>query len=253
MLEGRQLFSVNADATPLCVTGPNESAVSLILEVPRVIRRAFLGTLKVSAKGPLLIPVITMDREVAASSIVGAELPAAAAPFHALAAQAVVARSFLAATRSTEGTSTRNFATPRTASSYAHPRLRGLLLTKCAAYPAICFDRRRANDSRALLSCCGGHTDSRFEEGYLYQSVQCEICRQLGLPRRGHGLGLCQEGAIGLARAGWHWRTILEKYYPGASVKLRCKRNARLSGGHFSSSSACYGRRLGRRHPSSCF
>jgi stage II sporulation protein D len=34
----------------------------------------------------------------------------------------------------------------------------------------------------------------------------------------GHGVGMCQAGAIGRARAGQDFRTILQTYYPGTSV-----------------------------------
>jgi stage II sporulation protein D len=34
----------------------------------------------------------------------------------------------------------------------------------------------------------------------------------------GHGVGMCQSGAIGRARAGQDFRTILRTYYPGTSV-----------------------------------
>ncbi|MFQ5528965.1 MAG: SpoIID/LytB domain-containing protein [Gemmatimonadota bacterium] len=34
----------------------------------------------------------------------------------------------------------------------------------------------------------------------------------------GHGSGMCQWGAIGRARAGQRWETILETYYPGAEL-----------------------------------
>ena len=34
----------------------------------------------------------------------------------------------------------------------------------------------------------------------------------------GHGVGLCQWGAIGRARAGQDVRTILRHYYPGTAV-----------------------------------
>ena len=34
----------------------------------------------------------------------------------------------------------------------------------------------------------------------------------------GHGVGMCQWGAIGRARAGHDFRTILRTYYPGTSV-----------------------------------
>jgi len=34
----------------------------------------------------------------------------------------------------------------------------------------------------------------------------------------GHGVGMCQWGAIGRARAGQDFRTILQAYYPGTAV-----------------------------------
>jgi stage II sporulation protein D len=34
----------------------------------------------------------------------------------------------------------------------------------------------------------------------------------------GHGVGMCQSGAIGRARAGQDFRTILGTYYPGTTV-----------------------------------
>ena len=33
----------------------------------------------------------------------------------------------------------------------------------------------------------------------------------------GHGVGMCQYGAIGMARAGRSWRAILKHYYPTAT------------------------------------
>ncbi len=36
----------------------------------------------------------------------------------------------------------------------------------------------------------------------------------------GHGVGLCQEGAYGMARAGYGFSEILEYYYPGIEIKF---------------------------------
>jgi SpoIID/LytB domain protein len=36
---------------------------------------------------------------------------------------------------------------------------------------------------------------------------------------RGHGLGLCQRGAAGMAREGKRFREILMHYYPNAELK----------------------------------
>lgn len=34
----------------------------------------------------------------------------------------------------------------------------------------------------------------------------------------GHGVGMCQWGAIGLAREGWRYEEVLDRYYPGTQV-----------------------------------
>jgi peptidoglycan hydrolase-like amidase len=36
---------------------------------------------------------------------------------------------------------------------------------------------------------------------------------------KGHQLGLCQQGAAGMAEAGADFRTILNHYFPATSVK----------------------------------
>jgi SpoIID/LytB domain protein len=35
----------------------------------------------------------------------------------------------------------------------------------------------------------------------------------------GHGVGLCQSGAIGAAERGWTWQRIVQHYYPGTSLR----------------------------------
>jgi stage II sporulation protein D len=35
----------------------------------------------------------------------------------------------------------------------------------------------------------------------------------------GHGVGMCQYGALGMAKAGKDYRVILEHYYPGTELK----------------------------------
>ncbi|HMF76434.1 MAG TPA: SpoIID/LytB domain-containing protein [Bryobacteraceae bacterium] len=219
VVEGRGSFSANARTTPLHVSGPQGSPVPLVLEIPRVIRRAYVGTLNVESSGELLIPVISMSREVAVSSILGAELPAANTPFQALAAQAVIARSFLAATREPRHREAK-FCDTTHCQFLRSPAVPGTPPAQAASFTRkLILNGAREMIPARYSAACGGRTDNRWEEGYLYQSVECEVCRQLGLTRRGHGLGMCQEGAMGLARAGWHWRAIVAKYYPGASVQ----------------------------------
>ena len=78
----------------------------------------------------------------------------------------------------------------------------------------------RGNDIRYVLRGAGGEiiystyftVDSAQErDGYL---------RSLSLHGggNGHGIGMCQWGAIGRARAGQDFRTILATYYPGTTL-----------------------------------
>jgi stage II sporulation protein D len=78
----------------------------------------------------------------------------------------------------------------------------------------------RANDIRYVLRGSGGEIlpstyfsiDSSFErDGHLTRL----ILRGGG---NGHGVGMCQWGAIGRARAGQDFRVILATYYPGTTV-----------------------------------
>ena len=78
----------------------------------------------------------------------------------------------------------------------------------------------RGNDIRYVLRGAGGEIlystyfsvdSSQERDGYL---------RSLSLHGggNGHGVGMCQWGAIGRARAGQDYRTILATYYPGTTV-----------------------------------
>jgi len=37
----------------------------------------------------------------------------------------------------------------------------------------------------------------------------------------GHGVGMCQDGAVGMAVAGYRYKDILRQYYSGVSLKKR--------------------------------
>ena len=77
----------------------------------------------------------------------------------------------------------------------------------------------RGNDSRSVLRSAGGEllnsayfsVTTERSEGQLVRAV----IRGNGY---GHGVGMCQWGAIGRARAGQDTRTILRTYYPGTTV-----------------------------------
>ncbi len=85
-------------AESLLVTARNGGATDFVLAVPGKIERKFRGTLLVAQKGGVIVPVVTIDRELAVASAVKAEAPPGA-PMEALKAQAVVARSFYLGSR----------------------------------------------------------------------------------------------------------------------------------------------------------
>jgi len=78
----------------------------------------------------------------------------------------------------------------------------------------------RGNDIRFVLRSAGGEilnstyfsVESRQDRGGTLSSL---IIRGSG---NGHGIGMCQWGAIGRARAGADYRSILGTYYPGTVV-----------------------------------
>lgn len=218
IVEGDQSVTITPDMRPVRITGPAGQPVSCLLEVPNVIRRNYFAVFDVRGDGCVVLPVVTMDCEIAASCIIGAELPVYAAPLAALAAQAVVSRSVLfAVTKPRHGfadfcdtTHCQFLRSPAPPSSIAARAVRetaGLGL----------FQRGQVMLAR-YSAACGGKTEAGIDHGREYVSVSCEICRDGHIERRGHGWGLCQEGAIGLGRLGWSWRAILTKYYPNANV-----------------------------------
>lgn len=78
----------------------------------------------------------------------------------------------------------------------------------------------RGNDIRYVLRAPGGEMlNSTY---FSVEPVTGDDGRLLSLTLRGggygHGIGMCQWGAIGRARAGQDFRTILETYYPGTTV-----------------------------------
>ncbi len=83
--------------------------------------------------------------------------------------------------------------------------------------------RVRANDARLVLRSSGGEPLNS-----TYFSIEPVVGRGGRLTQLtvrgtgyGHGVGMCQWGAIGRARAGQDFRTILATYFPGTRVEYR--------------------------------
>ena len=79
--------------------------------------------------------------------------------------------------------------------------------------------RLRGNDSRSVLRSTGGEL---LNSAYFSVTVERSGGRLVRAVIRGngygHGVGMCQWGAIGRARAGQDTRTILRTYYPGTTI-----------------------------------
>ena len=213
-LEGSNAMTLHGAAT---ATGRDGADTSFILTIPGKIRREFHGRLEVRIESGALLSIVTMDREVAVASIVAAESPPAA-PLEARKAQAVVARSFLAA---------------------AHHRHQGFDFcdtTHCQFLreppPSASVNAQAAEATRdltvvyqghvvpALYSAnCGGQTRTLEEAGwnpepYSYFAVECPVRGEVS----GHRIGMCQEGAAQMARQGKTFREILIHYFPATTI-----------------------------------
>jgi stage II sporulation protein D (peptidoglycan lytic transglycosylase) len=80
--------------------------------------------------------------------------------------------------------------------------------------------RLRGNDIRYVLRSAGGELlNSTYFSPEMVSSPDGRLSRLTirGLGY-GHGVGMCQWGAIGRARAGQDFRTILRTYFPGTTV-----------------------------------
>jgi hypothetical protein len=220
ILEPGRTLPVTRESAPLRCAGPEDTPVKFDLEVLGILRRPYFGVLSVESQNSVLVPVVTMDKETAVSSIIGAELPTARTGSHALMAQAVVARSFLTAASAprhqaaffcdtTHCQFLRSPASPGSSVQGAATETKGIVLSS-----------RNAVVMAYYSAACGGFTESGVRNGFLYQHVSCDTCQKLHLNRRGHGWGLCQEGSIDLARRGYPWPEILSMYFPGATLRI---------------------------------
>ena len=216
-------------AQGLHVTGPTGRWADLELSVPGRITRRFYGRLDITAGKSELVPVVSMDLETAVASVVAAE-QIASAPLEALKAQAVAARSFLIASRGRHRADfdfcdTTHCQFLREPPVVDHPAARA---TRETAGLVLAF---RGTPIAAFYSAsCGGRTRTRADaqlqapDDYPHFSVECAYCarRHAAGDRNGHGVGLCQEGAAGMAaERGAPFEEILQHYYPGTTLKRR--------------------------------
>jgi stage II sporulation protein D len=79
--------------------------------------------------------------------------------------------------------------------------------------------RVRGADARSLLRSASGEALNSVYFSLAAERADGRLTRVVVRGRGyGHGVGMCQWGAIGRARAGQDARTILATYYPGTTI-----------------------------------
>ena len=209
--------SIHLDG-PARITGPKGSFVRMAICLPNGVTREYYGRLEVRRHYYELQLIVEMDRELAVASILAAE-GAAALPPEALRAQAIVVRSYmLAATDRHAGfdmcdtTHCQQFGPPPAPNSVAMKAAlatRGQVLTY------------RGNIVPAMYSAnCGGRTRTLAEAGwqpgeYPFFAVDCPLKGAVS----GHRIGMCQTGAAELARRGFSFQEIVDRYFPATAIE----------------------------------
>jgi peptidoglycan hydrolase-like amidase len=189
-------------------------------------QREYFGRLEVRFQAGRLIPIVEMNRETAVAAIVEAE-GTAGIPFEARKAQAVVSRSYLVGARGKRHSEfdfcdedhcqlLRHIPAERSDAARAAAETRGQVLTfhgdiLAALYSANCGGHTRT------LSDVGWQNVSWMNQGkYPFHSVSCPL--QTG-KARGHGVGMCQSGAIEIAKHGVRAAVILHHYFPDTVIE----------------------------------
>jgi len=191
ILDAHQTATLRATPTGLIVdrtpartlTFPAET---FTLAVPAKLSRTYRGALTVTARGQILVPVVTMETELAVASIVAAEAPPGA-PLEALKAQAIASRSFLIANPKTHSafdacdtTHCQYLRSPPAASSPAAIAAR-------ATRNVVLAWRPSPNAPQQVIAAmysrsCGGQTrvppPSADPTRYPFYSVSCDFCRR---------------------------------------------------------------------------
>jgi peptidoglycan hydrolase-like amidase len=184
-----------------------------ILSLPHKIRREFEGFLRIENNQAL----VEMDLETAVASVVASEMPFDA-PLEALQAQAIAARSYYLASSS--------HAKGRFCDSTHCQHIKGTIAAGHPASKAAQATRGMAleYEGRVLKAMysgsCQGLRQAGAMDGYPYFAVECAYCRRRPSVNKAlHFRGMCQAGAIDLAKMGKDARAILAHYYPGTRVR----------------------------------
>jgi peptidoglycan hydrolase-like amidase len=229
--DGATMLLTGQSPGPVRVTGQFGSPARFFLSIPGSttsgkVEREYFGRLELRRTSThQLQAIVEMDVETAVASIVEAE-GTTGLPFEARRAQAVATRSYLLAAAGKRHIGydfcdqdhcqyLKDVPPETTPASKATASTRSQVLVY------------KGNVVAALYSAnCGGHTRDLHEAGwqegttpagtYPYYGVSCP----LGGTVSGHRVGMCQLGAIQIARQGKTANVILAHYFPGTQIGL---------------------------------
>lgn len=227
---------------------------SFQLSVPGKLSRQYSGALEVTARSGTLEAVVTMDMETAVAAAVSGEAELDG-PHEALLAQAVASRSYLASGRRHNGydfcdtthcqylTDSLDERARRAAAETAGVLLwqdgkpfEALFTRSCAGSvtcPICALDPKtwtrthplsdvseliRERSERARIAVVRRLGWDAFPSNSYEVTINGDTATFTGAGE-GHGMGLCQRGAVGLARQGASWRDILHRYFPAVLIR----------------------------------
>lgn len=222
------LVSLNKDGTLVCVDVPMGKHIVIDPQQGQTITfrgHVYNGVLHIFVMNGQISVVEYNDVETYLQGVVIPEMPPSA-PLEALKAQAVAARSYVLGKK--QLSTGKSFDVVNTPKDQYYVGV-GSVTEKAIQAVKDTAGEVLFKDGKLLLAQyhaqCGGKTDE-IPEGYCYfgspamKGVKCENCNKEDKKRKGHGIGLCQEGAMGKVRCeNMKYKEILEYYYPGTVVK----------------------------------
>jgi len=182
---GLTVDSAAFDTRPFAAEALTVTSEAFTLTVPGKLSRVYRGDLTVTAHNGILVPVVTMDTELAVASIVAAESPPHA-PLEALKAQAIASRSFLIANPRThpgfDACDTTHCQYLRSPPAYSSP---AAVATRATRHVVLTWRASPESEPRIVAAMysrsCGGQTrvpTAAGSDSYPFYSVRCDFCRR---------------------------------------------------------------------------